>query len=100
MYCKQKADIFTEYFAKQCTINDNGSLLPGFTYQTDVLLSYVITRNYIIKIIDNFYANKAHGYDGISVSMLQLCAAEVAIPIQTIFSDCAKGPHPYPHDHG
>ena len=61
-------------------------LLPKLT-----LLSYVlITRNPIINIIDTFNANKAHGYDEISVSMIKLCSTEVAIPLQMIFSDCVN----------
>ena len=76
---KKKAEIFNEYFANQCTINDNGSVLPNFIPKTDALLSHVfVTKDQIINIINNFSANKAHGYDGISVSMLKLCAAEVA----------------------
>ena len=42
----------------------------------------------IINIINNFCPNKAHGYAGISVSMLKLCAVEAAIPLQIIFQDC------------
>ena len=86
---EKKADIFNEYFANQCTINDNDSVLPRFVSKTDALLSHVsITREHIINIINNFCPNKAHRYDGISVSMLKLCATEVAIPLQIIFQDC------------
>ena len=33
-------------------------------------------------------SKKAGGYDGISVTMLQLCATEVAKPLKTIFEKC------------
>ena len=86
---KKKADIFSEYFANQCTINVNDSVLPNLVPNTDASLSYVsVTTDYIINIINSLSSNKAHGYDGISVSMLTLCAAEVAIPLQIIFQDC------------
>ena len=63
---KKKAEIFNEYFANQCTINDNRSVLPNFIPKTDALLSHVfVTKDQIINIINNFSANKAHGYDGI-----------------------------------
>ena len=47
-----------------------------------------VTKEQIINIINNFSANKAHGYDGISVAMLKLCAPEVATPLQIIFQHC------------
>ena len=37
--CKQKADIFKKYFAKQCTINENRSVLPNFMSKTTASLS-------------------------------------------------------------
>ena len=87
--CKLKANIFNEYFANQCTINDNGSVLPNFISKIDTSLSHVsVTKNHVVKIINNFNSNKAHGYDGISVAMLKLCAGEVAIPLQIIFQAC------------
>ena len=85
--CKQKADIFNQYFANQCTINDNGSNLPNVISKTDASLSHVsVTRSQIVNIINN--SNKAHGCDGISVAMLKLCAVVVAISLQIIFNDC------------
>ena len=81
--CKLKADIFNKYFAHQCTINDNGSVLPNFISKTDTSLYHVsVTKNHIINIIKNLNSTKAHGYDGISVTMLKLCASEVAIHLQ------------------
>ena len=86
---KMKADLFNDYFANQCIINENGSVLPRFVPKTNVLLSHVyVTKEEIINIINNLSSNKAHGYDGISVSMLKLCAVEVASPLQIIFQDC------------
>ena len=89
----------------QCTINDNGSDLPRFVHKTEALLSRVsVSKEQIIKIINNFSFNKAHGYDGISVSMfsshkahgydgmslsmLKICATEIAVPLQIIFMNC------------
>ena len=46
-----------------------------------------VTKEQIISIINHFSHNKAHGYDGISVSMLKLCAAKIAAPLQIIFQD-------------
>ena len=81
--------MFNQYFANQCTVNDNGSILPNFISKTVASLSHVsVTRSQIVNIINNFNSNKVHGCDGISVVMLKLCAVEVAIPLQIIFNDC------------
>ena len=86
---KKKADLFNDYFANQCIINDNGSVLSSLVPKTAASFSHVsVTKEQIINIINNLSSNKAHGYDGISVSMLKLCAAEVASPLQIIFQDC------------
>ena len=77
---KKKADLFNDYFANQWIINENGSVLPRFVPKTNVLLSHVyVTKEQIINITNNLSSNKAHGYDGISVSMLKLCAGDVKL---------------------
>ena len=86
---QQKANIFNDYFADQCKIYDNGSKLPDFLSKTNAsIFSINITNDHIIDIIKKYNAKKAHGYDEISVAMLQLCAAEVAIPLGIIFRKC------------
>ena len=37
--CKLKVNIFNEYFANQCTINDNGGVLPNFNSKINTSLS-------------------------------------------------------------
>ena len=60
-----------------------------FVPKTEALLSRVsVSKEQIINIINNFSSSKAHGYDGISVSMLKIYAAEIAIPLQIIFLNC------------
>ena len=55
---------------------DNGSVLPGFSPKTDASLSHkYATRENIVKIINNSNSKNAHGFDGIAVSMLQLCVS-------------------------
>ena len=71
---KRKAEIFNQYFANQCKINQNGSFLPPFSPKTNVSLSRVsINKAQIIIIINNFNANKAHGCDGICVDVEIMC---------------------------
>ena len=49
-----------------------------------------ITTDQIIDIIKKYNANKAHCHDGISVTMLQICAPEVAVPLDIIFRKCVS----------
>ena len=86
---QQKAKIFNEYFADQCKIHDNGSVLPEFISRKNASLSHInITTVQIVDIIQKYSRNKAHGCDEISVAMLQLCATEVASPLSLIFQKC------------
>ena len=86
---RQKANIFNDYFANQCKILDNGSILPDVAYKTNASVYHInITINQICDIINKMNSNKAGGYDEISVRMLQLCPSEVASPLQIIFQKC------------
>ena len=87
---RQKANIFNVYFADQCNILDNSSTLPLVVYITNASIYHInITINHIVGIINKMSFNKAGGgYDEISVRMLQLCASEIALPLQIIFRKC------------
>ena len=51
---KEKAGIFNDYFAQQCQIFDNGSMLPDFSPLTESLLSDItISKESIVSIINN-----------------------------------------------
>ena len=64
-------------------------MLPGFSPETDASLSHIYaTHENIFKIINNFNSKKAHVCDGIAVSILKLCATEVAHPLRIIFNKC------------
>ena len=86
--CKEKATIFNDYFAKQCTPFQTGSILPPLVYHTNDRLSYFnIKADEIQDILKTLKKNKAHGPDDISVSMIQLCENELCIPLQIIFQN-------------
>ena len=86
---QQKAQIFNDYFAEQCQINDNGSILPVFISRTNASISQIIiSNNQIIDIIQKYGTKKSHGCDDISVAMLQICASEVVVPLSLIFHKC------------
>ena len=71
---KEKAELFNSFFAKQCTVINNGSSLPSeFLLKTDRFLSNVtFSSDHILKIIQNLGSEKAHGFDRISIRMLKI----------------------------
>ena len=87
----KKVQNYTNNFIKDVKLSyyfNFGNKLPdpGFYPKTNASLSHIYaTHENIVKIINNFSSKKAHGCDGIAVSMLQLCATEVAYPLRIIF---------------
>ena len=70
---KEKANLFNEYFCKQCTPVANDSTLTPFLETSNEILSYLkIIASDIGKIIKALNLNKAHGHDDISIRMLKL----------------------------
>ena len=93
---KEQTIIFNNYFASQCKPFDIESHLPPFSPLTpNILSSVTFTEEAITSIIDKLDKKKAHGFDGISIAMLQLCPKEVARPLCIIFNQCmANGVYP------
>ena len=89
--CVEKATIFNDYFAKQCTPFQTGSVLPPLVYHTTNRLSYFDIRvEEVEDILKVLKTNKAHGPDDISVSMIQLCGKELCKPLQLIFQNILR----------
>ena len=83
---KIKSELFNSHFAAQCTPVKNASKLLKFKYRTDKRLnSFTIDENDIFLIIKNLNADKAHGWDNISIRMIQLCGKEIILPLQLLF---------------
>ena len=88
---QQKSNIFNDYFAKQCKLLENTSTLPQMGKRTHLTISAIeITETQIVNIISSLNSKKAHGFDEISISMLQLCAGVVAKPLNIIFQNCLR----------
>ena len=84
--CKEKAQIFNEYFAKQCTPFDTPSSLPQIRYHTNDRLSHFNISVLEIKdLLKTLKPDKAHGNDDISVKMIKLCGDEICLPLLIIF---------------
>ena len=81
-----KANIFNDFFASQCSLLDNNSTLPAFTFSTNNRLNnIVINHESILKIIKGFNPAKAHGWDGISIRMIKICEKTIIRPLTIIF---------------
>ena len=66
----KKADIFNAYFVNQC---NNGSVIPEVSYKTNKRAKNVtFSSSDLSEIIKNLNPNKAHGYDNISIKMIQV----------------------------
>ena len=86
--CKEKATIFNNYFAHQCTPFLTDSVLPPLTYHTNNRLShFTITKDEVKDILRLMNVNKAHGPDEISAHMIKLCANELCEPLRIIFQN-------------
>ena len=81
-----KAQIFNDYFILQCTTIDTGSEVPyGLPADFSQLAEFSISGEKILTIIRNLNPNKAHGWDEISVRMIEMCDASLLKPLKLIF---------------
>ena len=88
----EKANLFNEFFSKQCQPLQNNSTLPkSNTYHTENRLNDITFDNEkLLKIIQSLDANKAHGYDGVSIRMLELSSPSIIKPLSNVFQNFLK----------
>ena len=87
-----KANLFNNFFAKQCTPISNDSTVPvNINFETrERLSSLEFCVDDIVKIIRSLDQNKAHGHDEISIRMIKLCASSISKPLHLIFRNCLE----------
>ena len=87
---KEKSEIFNSFFAKQCSLINNGSTLPTFfPLITEKSLSDVdFSVDDIKNIISKLDSNKAFGDDRISIRMLKLCDKSICKLLSIVFKSC------------
>ena len=87
---KEKAQIFNDFFAKQCMLVENTSKLPIDSFKrTNNLLSPIsFKKDSIAKIIQNLYLNKVQGLDLIIICMLKICADSILKRLERILKSC------------
>ena len=79
----EKADLFNKFFADQCTLLNNLNKLPLVYLKTDKkLCNLSINENYISTIIRNLDPNRSHGWDNLSVRMIELCGDSLIYPLK------------------
>ena len=84
---KAKANIFNDFFSKQCIPLANGSKLPeSQVYLTNSRINSVpFSDDLLMKIIRNLNVNKAHGHDDISIRMIKMYDESLVRPLSIIF---------------
>ena len=86
-----KAELFNEFFAKQCSLLPNDSSIPGFSPKCDKILSSIgIDRSKVLSLIRSLNSEKAHGCDDLSIAMLKICGFAIAEPLSLIYEKCLE----------
>ena len=86
-----KANLFNDYFSKQCTTIDNNSIPANINFETEESLStFEICSGDIVKIIRSMDLNKAHGRDERSIRMIKICAFSISKPLAILFRNCLE----------
>ena len=88
----EKANLFNDYFSKQCTTIDNNSDIQANTnFVTEERSStFEICSSDIAKILRPLDPNKAHGHDKITIRMIKMCASSISKPLAILFRNCLK----------
>ena len=81
-----RANFFNNFFTSQCSPVVNSSTLPNFCYKIQKQISDIEVKvDDILLIIKNLNPNKAHGWDNVSIRMIQLCGKSIAKPLKYLF---------------
>ena len=86
---KVKASMFNSYFAKQCSVLSNGSVLPEQVHPFQHSFSSVdLSEELLLMHIRSLDVCKSHGHDGISARMIKMCDISIVKPLIAIFKNC------------
>ena len=93
---EEKCNHFNDFFANQCTTLETGSEIPNFFLRTDKTLNNVVfSKSDLEDILKNLDPQKSHGFDEISIKMIQLCENSIIDPLFDILKNCVeKGTFP------
>ena len=83
---QKKANLFNNFFTSQCTPVVNSSTLCNFCCKTQKQISDIeIKEDDILLIIKKLNLDKAHGWDNVSICMIQLCGKSIAKSLKYLF---------------
>ena len=83
---QKKANLFNNFFTSQCTPVVNSSTLCNFCCKTQKRISDIeIKEDDILLIIKKLNLDKAHGWDNVSICMIQLCGKSIAKSLKYLF---------------
>ena len=83
----EKANLFNDFLATQCTPLTNNSVLPSaISFKTQSSINF--EKEDILKIIRNLKVDKAHVNDNISIWMLKICDSVLVEPLSLIYKNC------------
>ena len=89
--CAEKAELFSNFLASQCTSLDTGPVLPQFQLYTRHTLTDILFDDVtILGIIRSINPIKSSGWDSISPRILKICDSSIVKPIRFIFETCLK----------
>ena len=83
-----KANLFNDYFSKQCRIIGKNSSIPAnISFEIEESFStFEICSGDIVKIIiRSLDPNKAHGCDEISIHMIKIRTSSISKPLAILF---------------
>ena len=87
---QEKATSFNNFFARQCIVLETGQL-PSFCATTDSILENILfSDDDIITQMRCPNPNKAHGWDSITIHMIQICDDTLVTPLSIIYTNCIK----------
>ena len=87
-----KANLFNNFFSKQCTPISNDSTNPvNINSETrDKLSSLEYCINDIVKINRSLDQNKVRDHDETSIRIIKLCPSSILKPLHLIFRTCLE----------
>ena len=83
--------MFNKFFADQCTPINNSIILPPFEYKVNSKIEDIsYSKVEMVSFIGSLNSNKAHGWVGISIRMIEVCDEAIAMPLKNIFDNTLK----------
>ena len=82
---KKKAELFNFHFGAQCTVVNNTSGLADLQLRYYHWLNNFTIEEDIFATMKNLNPSKVHGWDNISIRMIQLCGKSIAFLLKLPF---------------